>query len=146
MSALLIVLGCVLAPLSVIGVWAVNQVSDTNRYIENIEPLIHERAIQDALTDKVSTAITSQLNVAGYTNQAAAALDSKGLSRISALLKSVSPSLASAVAGYVHGQVHKIVTSPRFARIWIQVNTAAHQAVVNVLSGRSKVVGVRTGR
>jgi hypothetical protein len=145
-SALLIVIGCVLAPLSVIGVWAVNQVSDTNRYIENIEPLIREPAIQNALTDKVTAQITSHLNLTGYTDQAAAALNSKGLTRISALLKSFGPSLASAVSGYVHSQVHKIVTSPRFARIWIQVNTAAHQGLVNVLSGHSKVVTTKNGQ
>jgi hypothetical protein len=145
-SALLIVIGCIFAPVSVIAVWGINQVTNTNRYIENIEPLIHEPAIQNALTDKVSAAITSKLNVQAYTNQAAAELDSKGLSRISGLLKSVGPSLASAVAGYVHTQVHKIVTSPRFARIWIQVNTTAHQTLVNVLSGQSKVVGVQDGK
>ena len=145
-SALLIVIGCVLAPVSVIGVWAVNQVTNTNRYIENIEPLIHEPAVQNALTDKITTQITTHLNVQGYTNQAAAALDSKGLTRVAGLLKSFGPSLASAVAGYVHTQVHKIVTSPRFARIWIQVNTLAHQSLVNVLSGQSKVVGVRNGQ
>jgi hypothetical protein len=145
-SALLIVLGCIFAPVSVIAVWGVNQVTNTSRYIDNIEPLIHEPAIQNALTDKVTTAITSKLNLVSYTNQAAAELNSKGLSRVSALLKSVGPSLASAVAGYVHTEVHKIVTSPRFARIWIQVNTAAHQTLVNVLSGQSKVVGVQNGK
>jgi hypothetical protein len=51
-AVVLIVLGCVLAPVAVIGVWTANQVSDTNRYIANIEPLIHEPAIQNALTDK----------------------------------------------------------------------------------------------
>jgi hypothetical protein len=50
------------------------------------------------------------------------------------------------VAGYVHTQVHKIVTSPRFARIWVQVNTVVHQTLVNVLSGQSKVVGVQNGK
>ena len=42
-SAVLIVLGCILAPLSVIGIWTANQVSNTNRYVENVSPLIHER-------------------------------------------------------------------------------------------------------
>jgi hypothetical protein len=130
----------------VIGVWGINQVTNTNRYIENIEPLIHEPAIQNALTDKVTAAITSKLNLVSYTNQAAAELNSKGLTRVSALLKSFGPSLASAVAGYVHTQVHKIVTGPRFARLWIQVNTAVHTALVNVLSGQSKVVGVQNGK
>src|SRR5215471_4938118 len=85
-AALLIVIGCVLAPVSVIAVWTANQVSDTNRYVANIGPLIHERAVQNALTDKIATAITGKLNVKGYTDQAAAALDDRGLSRVSSLL------------------------------------------------------------
>src|SRR5215831_15979111 len=145
-SALLIVIGCVLAPVSVIAVWTANQVSDTNRYVANIGPLIHERAVQNALTDKLTTAITDKLNVDGYTDQAAAALNDKGLSRVSSLLQSVAPSLASGVAGYIHNEVHKIVTGPRFARAWVQVNTKAHQGLNNVLSGRSKAVNVKNGQ
>ena len=145
-AVVLIVLGCVLAPVAVIGVWTANQVSDTNRYIANIEPLIHEPSIQNALTDKVTTAITSHLNVTGYAGQASAALDSKGLTRVGALVKSLAPSLASGVAGYVHTAVHKIVTGPRFAHAWVQANTVAHQALTKVLSGQGKSVTVRNGQ
>jgi len=145
-AIVLIVIGCVLAPLSVLGVWSANQVSDTNRYIANIEPLIHNPTIQNALTDKITVDITSHLNVVGYTNQAAALLTSKGLSRVGTLLKSFGPSIASAVAGFIHGQVHKIITSPRFANTWIQVNTVAHQTLVNALSGKKGAISVSNGQ
>ncbi len=145
-AIVLIVVGCVLAPLSVLGVWSANQVSDTNRYIANIEPLIHNPTIQNALTDKITVEITSHLNVVGYTNQAAALLTTKGLSRVGTLLKSFGPSIASAVAGYIHGQVHKIITSPRFASTWIQVNTVAHQQLVNALSGKAGAISVSNGQ
>jgi hypothetical protein len=135
-AIVLIVVGCILAPVSVVGFWGANQVSNTNRYVANIEPLIHEPAIQNALTDKITFQITSHLNVAAYTDQAAALLASKGLERVGTLLKSFGPSIASAVAGFIHGQVHKIITSPRFANTWIQVNTVAHQQLVKVLSGQ----------
>ena len=102
-AIVLIVIGCVLAPVSVLGVWSANQVSDTNRYIANIEPLIHDPTIQNALTDKITLEITSHLNVVGYTNQAADLLTTKGLSRVGVLLKSFGPSIASAVAGFIHG-------------------------------------------
>ena len=133
---ILIVLGCVLAPVSVLGVWSANQVSDTSRYIANIEPLVHDPAIQNALTDKITIQITSRLNVAGVTDQAATLLANKGLPRVGTLLKTFAPQIASAVAGYIHSTVHKIVTSPQFANVWIQVNTVAHQQVVQVLSGQ----------
>ena len=145
-SALLIVIGCVFAPLSVIGVWTANQVSDTNRYVENMAPLIQEPAVQHTLTDKVTTAITDKLNVQAYANQAAAALNARGLSRVSSLLQSVAPALASGVAGYIHTQVSKIVTSPRFAHAWVQINRTVHQTLNNVLSGRSKAVSTKNGQ
>jgi hypothetical protein len=145
-SALLIVIGCILAPLSVIGVWTANQVSDTNRYVANIEPLIHEPAIQNALTDKVTTAIVTRLNVTARTNQAADLLTSKGFDRVGSLLKTFSGSLASAVTSYVHNTVHKLVTSDRFANAWVEVNRAAHQTLVQALSGQGGAITVSNGQ
>ena len=133
---LLIVFGCVLAPVSVLAVWSANQVSDTGRYIANIEPLVHNPAIQNALTDKITNQVTSHINVTAYTDQAAGLLTSKGLPRVGALLKTFAPSISSAIAGFIHSTVHKVVTSPQFARAWIQVNTVAHEQVVKVLSGQ----------
>jgi hypothetical protein len=145
-AALLVIVGCLLAPISVLGVWTANQVSDTNRYIANIEPLAHEPAIQNALTDKITNEVTSRLNVTARTDQAAALLTDRGLQRVGRLLKTFGPSIASAVTGYVHNQVHRIVTSPQFARAWVQVNTVAHQTLVNALSGEGGAVSVSNGQ
>ena len=146
-SAVLIVIGCILAPISVVAVWTANQVSDTDRYIANIEPLIHDPAVQGALTDKVTVAITSHLNITGYTNQAADLLTSKGLPRVGTLLKTFGPAIASSVAGFIHSQVSKIVTSPQFANTWIQVNKTAHAELVKALSGQGNgAVSVSNGQ
>jgi len=135
-AVVLIVLGCILAPLSVVAVWTANQVSDTNRYVANIEPLIHEPAIQNALTDRVTTEITSRLNVEGLATAAGAELTQRGLTRIGSLLDNFSGQLAGAVNGFVHTQVHRIVTGPRFANLWVQVNRVAHAQLVKALSGQ----------
>jgi hypothetical protein len=111
-------------------------VSNTDRYVANIEPLIHEPAIQNALTDKITLQITSHLNVVSYANQAASALTSRGLPRVGTLLRTFAPSLASAIAGFIHTQVHKIVTSPQVANLWLEVNRVAHAQLVKVLSGQ----------
>jgi hypothetical protein len=134
-SVLLIVLGCVLAPVAVLASWAGNEVSNTDRWVATVEPLIHDPAIQNALTDKITTEITSRLNVTGVINQASAQLDSRGLTRISSLLTTFGPQIDSSVTGFIHSTVHKVITSPQVARLWVQVNTVAHQALVNVLSG-----------
>jgi len=134
-SIVLIVLGCVLSPVAVLAVWAGNEVSDTGRWVATVEPLIHDQAIQNVLTDKITAEVTRQLNLTGTLNQVSAQLDDKGLPRLSSLVKTFGPQIASAVTGFIHSTVHRIVSGPRVAKLWVQANTVAHQAVVKVLSG-----------
>ena len=140
-SIVLIVLGCILGPVAVLGVWAGNEVSDTGRWVATVEPLIHDPAIQNVLTDKITNEITSRLNVTGIVDQAAAQLNDKGLTRISSLLNSFGPQIASSTAGFIHSTVHSVITSPAAANIWVQVNTVAHQGLVKVLSGEGSSGG-----
>jgi hypothetical protein len=135
-AIVLIVLGCVLAPVAVLGVWAGNQVSDTGQWVATVQPLIRDPAIQNVLTDRITNEITSRLNITGNVNQAAAQLNSKGLTRIGSLLTTFGPQIASSVTGFVHSTVHSVIASPAMANAWVQVNTVAHQSLVNLLSGR----------
>jgi len=134
-SIVLIVLGCILAPVAVLGVWAGNEVSDTGRWVATVEPLIHDPAIQAVLTDKITKEITGQFNLTGTLDQASSELDSKGLTRASSLIDTFGPQISSAVTGFIHSTVQKAVSSPAVAKIWVQANTVAHQALVKVLSG-----------
>jgi hypothetical protein len=104
--------------------------------VATVEPLIHDPAIQNVLTDKITNQITSQLNITGTIDQASAQLDSRGLPRISSLLKTFGPQIASAVTGFIHSTVHTVISSKAMANAWVQVNTVAHQSVVKVLSGQ----------
>jgi hypothetical protein len=135
-ATILIVLGCVLAPIAVVGVWAGNQITDTGRYVATVQPLIDDPAIQNVLTDRITNEIISQLNVTGTVDQAASQLQSRGLTRISTLLTTFGPQITSAVTGFIHSTVHTVISSQAMATAWVQVNTIAHQAVVKLLSGQ----------
>jgi hypothetical protein len=135
-SIVLIVLGCILAPVAVIGSWAGLEVSDTGRYVATVEPLIHDPAIQNYLTDQITTQITSRLNVTGVINQAASQLNSRGLTRAGSLLSQFGSQIASSVTGFIHSTVHSVISSQPMATAWVQVNTLAHQSLVKVLSGQ----------
>jgi hypothetical protein len=135
-STVLIVLGCLLAPVAVLSVWAGNQVSDTGRWVATVEPLIHDPAIQNVLTDKITNQITSQLNLNGVITQAATETGARGLPRISSLLTTFGPQITSSINGFIHSTVHTVITSQAMANAWVQVNTVAHQALVKVLSGQ----------
>jgi hypothetical protein len=135
-SAVLIVLGCVLAPIAVLGVWASNQVSNTDRYVANVTPLIGDPAIQGALSTKITAAITSQLDVNALVNQAATQLSKSNAPRLSTLLKNFSGPISSGIDGVVGTAVSRVVASPAMARVWVQANRTAHAGIVKVLSGQ----------
>jgi hypothetical protein len=145
-ATLLIVLGCVLAPVSVLAVWTSNQVSNTDQYVANVSPLITEPAVRNVLTDKISTAVTKQIDVQGVTKQVAAQLDSKGLTRLGSLLSSFSGSISSGVNGFIHSAVAKIVASPRVEKLWVQGNRLVHQQLVLALEGKKSSITVANGQ
>jgi hypothetical protein len=146
-AAVAIILGCVLAPLSVIGVWAANQVSNTDRYVANVTPLIGNPAIQGALSAKITSVITKQLDVNALVNQAAGQLSHSNVPRLSTLLKNFSEPISSGVNGLVGTAVARVVASPAMARVWVQANRTAHAGVVKVLSGQGNgAVGVVDGK
>jgi len=134
-AALLITLGCILAPVAVLGVWAGNQVSNTDRYVANMAPLISEPAIQHALSARITTEITDRIDAKALTTQAAAELSRDRLPRLSALLTNFSGPIANGINGFVGTSVSRIVASPAMATLWAQANRTAHQSLVNVLSG-----------
>ena len=78
-ATLLIVIGCILAPISVVAVWTKNLVTDTDRYVATVAPLASDPAIQSAIADKITAEIFTNLDVAGITNQAVDALADRGL-------------------------------------------------------------------
>jgi hypothetical protein len=146
-AIVLIVLGCVIAPVAVVGVWAGNEVSNTPRYVATVEPLINDPAIQNVLTDKITNQITSRLNITGVISQASSQLNSRGLTRISSLLTTFSSQIVSSVTGFIHTAVHSVISSHAMAVAWVQVNTVAHQSVVKVLSGQGNgVVSANNGQ
>ena len=69
-AVLLIVLGCVLAPLAGVAVWARNQVTYTDRYVATVAPLASDPAIQQAITDRITAQVFTYIDVQGLTTQA----------------------------------------------------------------------------
>ena len=145
-SAIAIVLACVLAPVSVLGVWASNQVSNTDRYVANVTPLIGAPPIQAALSARITSAITRQLDVNALVNQAADQLSTSNVPRLSTLLRNFSGAISNGVNGLVGTGVARAVASQAMARIWVQANRTAHAGIVKVLSGQGNgALGVVDG-
>jgi hypothetical protein len=136
-AVLLIVLGCVLAPLAGVAVWARNQVTNTDRYVRTVAPLAADPAIQAAVADQITAQIFTYLDIQGLTNQVVDALAARGLRpRVADQLRGFAAPLASGIQSFVRTEVGKIVQSQAFADAWVQANRVAHQALVKALTGQ----------
>ena len=122
-ATLLIVIGCILAPISVVAVWTKNLVTDTDRYVATVAPLASDPAIQSAIADKITTEIFTKLDVTGITNQAVDALAERGLPPLVATqLHALSEPLSNGVESFVRTEVGKVVASEAFANAWTTAN------------------------
>jgi hypothetical protein len=136
-ATLLIVVACVLAPLSVAAIWTRNQVTNTDRYVTTVAPLADDPAIQAAITDQITTQVFTYIDVQGLTNQAVDALAERGgLSpALADQLRALAVPIANGVQSFTRSQVARVVQSDAFADAWVQANRVAHQELVAALTG-----------
>ena len=139
-AVLLIVVGCVLAPLAGVAVWARNQVTNTDRYVATVAPLASDPAIQQAVTDQITAQIFTYIDIQALTTQVvdalAARVEGRGLPpQAAAALEGLAGPIANGVQGFVRTQVANVVASDAFADAWVQANRVAHDALVKALTG-----------
>jgi hypothetical protein len=139
-AVLLIVVGCVLAPLAGVAVWARNQVTNTDRYVATVTPLASDPAIQQAITDQITAQVFTYIDIQALTSQVVDALgarvEGRGLPpQAAAALQGLAGPVANGVQGFVRTQVERIVQSQAFEDAWVQANRAAHEALVKALTG-----------
>jgi len=139
-ATLMIVVACVLAPLSVVAIWTRNQVTNTDRYVATITPLASDPAVQQAITDQITAQVFTYIDIQALTTQVADALsarvEGRGLPpQAAAALQGLAGPVANGVQGFVRTQVERIVQSQAFEDAWIQANRVAHDALVKALTG-----------
>jgi hypothetical protein len=135
-ATLMIVVACVLAPLSVVAIWTRNQVTNTDRYVATVAPLADDPAIQNAVADQITAQVFTYIDVQALTNQAVDALAERGLTpALADQLRALAVPIAAGVQNFTRSQVGKVVESDAFADAWVQANRVAHEQLVAALTG-----------
>jgi hypothetical protein len=123
--AVLVVLGCIFAPLSILGVWVHGTLLDTDRYVATVGPLADDPGVQQAVANRVTTAIVENSNVQKRIKDA---LPSKA--------SFIVPYITSGLQDFVHTAALKVVESDQFSELWKEVNRRTHARVVALLEGK----------
>lgn len=136
-SALLITVACVLAPLSVMSVWARGEVTDTDRYLATVAPLAQDPAVQNAVSARITNTILDHLDVQAVTAEAldTIAANRELNERQRALLTALAGPISSGIESFATNEVTALVHSEAFAQAWTEANRIAHQSLVRALSG-----------
>ncbi|KJY40390.1 membrane protein, partial [Streptomyces sp. NRRL S-444] len=122
LSALLIVIGCVLAPLGIVAAWTADIVGDTDRYVATVAPLASNPDVQAAAANRVTGAVMEHLDLPALLEGVAPddrPLLQKGLGKLG-------DGLESAVRSFVHDKAQDVVASDAFATIWTGANRTIH--------------------
>ncbi|GGX84807.1 hypothetical protein [Streptomyces fructofermentans] len=131
LAALLIVLGCVLAPLSAVASWASDVVGDTDTYVDTVAPLASDPDIQNAVANRVTDAVMERLDLQTLLQDVAP----KDRPLLEKALGKLGDSLEDAVRSFVHDKAQDVAASDTFERIWTQANRRVHSAVDKALTG-----------
>src|ERR1700722_6564324 len=121
----LVVLASILLPVSVISVWAIRTVTNTDQYVNTMAPLARNPVIIDHLAARATDALFSTHVVQNKVTDA--------------LPKKAKPLVAPIVAEvhtYVEGLAVKVFSSPKFGQLWDTLNRHSHDAVINILTGK----------
>lgn len=136
-AVVLIIVACVLAPLSVVSVWVADLVSDTDRYMATVGPLAANPDVQAAVTNRVTNLVVQQVNLPAQVDTVISGLKSAGLGPTAgAALGALTGPIEDGINGFIHATVARVVASPAFAAVWNTVNRQAHSSAVKALTGQ----------
>ncbi|WEO96315.1 hypothetical protein A6P39_021040 [Streptomyces sp. FXJ1.172] len=132
LAAVLITLGCLLAPLAIVAAWAADEVADTDRYVATTAPLAANPAVQDAVANRATDALMSHLDLSALLSDIAPA----DRPRLEKALGRLGNSLEGAVRSFVHDKARAVAASDAFRTVWTDANRRAHSAVDKALTGK----------
>lgn len=133
-ATLLILLGCLLAPIAATLGWVRAVPADTEAFVAAVAPLISEPAVQDWLVEGTATAIEGSLNVESLLDELFAGLQDAANRRITqATLQALRQPAIDGVRSGIRQATRRIITSPAFASTWEQSLRFSHRQAIAAL-------------
>ncbi|MFN8026779.1 MAG: hypothetical protein U0W40_10635 [Acidimicrobiia bacterium] len=123
-TALLVIVACVLAPLSVVALWAKTTVLDTDNYVSTVSSLASNKDVQDAIATRITDKIMSQQDLVDQ-------LEGKLPKRITDRL----PKVQDAAHQFVYEASLKFLQSSQFQKLWDNANRRVQAQAVAALTG-----------
>ena len=126
---MLLVIGLLLFALAVPTVWLNRTIMDTDQWVATVGPLASDPAIQNAVADKVSTALFAKVDVE-------AEIRSRVPTEVPPVIVNfLAPQVAAQIETYADKLIYQVVHSDQFAKVWTETMRATQQAFVAAIEG-----------
>ena len=99
----LLVLGCGLAALSVVAIWLRVTLLDTDRYVKTVAPIAAEPAVQQAVANRLDTAINERIDFASLAREV-----------LPERADVLAPVIQTGVQSFIRTRINEFTASPRF--------------------------------
>ncbi len=123
--AVLLILGMVLTPLSILALFMKNEINDTSRYVRTVKPLSSDPAIQAYVADQITKELYARVDVNSYVKEA-----------LPARAQVLAGPLTGALQSFVREAAMRVIQSDQFQKLWVDANRIAHAQLVDVLTGK----------
>jgi len=134
LAVVLIVLGCVMAPLAVVGGWAKSTLTDTDTFVATYAPLAHDAAVQGFVIDQATAAINQNLNLEQLTTEVLDGIKALGTRpAASAALDALKEPAAQALETVIRDGVTTFVSSDSFTQSWERALRLSHTQLLATL-------------
>lgn len=142
-SVVLIVIGALLAPVALVANTAEKLLTDTDFFVQTLQPIVEDDAVQQLVITEVSDLIREQSDIEAVVSDLFAGLDELDLPpRAIAALQLLEGPAVNGVNSLIDQVVTRVVTSEQFETIIEESLRITHAQVVATLSGNSEVIQI----
>ncbi|MEP6562466.1 MAG: hypothetical protein ABJD68_15495 [Nakamurella sp.] len=137
LTIVLLVIGCVIAPLGVTAAWAKNLVYNQDTYLAAVQPLVTDPVIVSAAEKAIIAGVDNAISNVNIADSIGSELQSLGLPpKLATLATGYLATFREDIVNAVTKMVDDLVESPQVITIWDKANAAAHTKFVQVMQGQ----------
>ena len=135
LAAVLIVLGCLMAPLAVVSGWAKSTLTDTDTFVATYAPLARDPEVQSFVVDQAAAAINQNVNIEQYISDVIDGIKELGTRpRASAALDALKEPATQGAQTVIRNGIEDFVASEAFAQSWERSLRISHTQLLATLN------------
>ena len=125
-AGLCLVLATILLPLGGLAFWGQKTLTDTERFMQTVQPLASDPVVIEAIADTVTNALTTNVN-----------LESEVQGFLPPIAAPLAGPISSAIPSFVKQLTIKVLSSEQFQQIWTKAIGSLQTAMIKALEGDS---------